>query len=82
MDFGIGYRWRSYESNLLLAVRLASDEFGRRRRGSGPIGRTGTAETAARARAASAGSDRTVAPLLLVFALKRIPCGRLHQRTP
>jgi hypothetical protein len=22
MDFGIGYRWRSYESNLLLAVRL------------------------------------------------------------
>jgi hypothetical protein len=28
MDFGIGYRWRSYESNLLLAVRLASDESG------------------------------------------------------
>jgi hypothetical protein len=25
MDFGIGYRWRSYESNLLLAVRLPSD---------------------------------------------------------
>src|SRR5471030_1620559 len=26
MDFGIGYRWRSHESNLLLAVRLPSDE--------------------------------------------------------
>jgi hypothetical protein len=26
MDFGIGYRWRSYESNLLLSVRLASDD--------------------------------------------------------
>jgi hypothetical protein len=25
MDFGIGYRWRSHESNLLLSVRLASD---------------------------------------------------------
>ncbi len=28
MDFGIGYRWRPYESNLLLAVRLASDDSG------------------------------------------------------
>jgi len=26
MDFGIGYRWRSYESNLLLSVRLSPDE--------------------------------------------------------
>jgi hypothetical protein len=26
MDFGIGYRWRSYESNLLLSVRLHPDE--------------------------------------------------------
>jgi hypothetical protein len=26
MNFGIGYRWRSYESNLLLSVRLAADE--------------------------------------------------------
>ena len=26
MDFGIGYRWRSHESNLLLAVRLRPDE--------------------------------------------------------
>ena len=25
MDFGIGYRWRSYESNLLLSVRLPND---------------------------------------------------------
>jgi hypothetical protein len=25
MDFGIGYRWRARESNLLLAVRLSSD---------------------------------------------------------
>jgi hypothetical protein len=29
MDFGIGYRWRSHESNLLLSVRLPDD-------GSGP----------------------------------------------
>jgi hypothetical protein len=28
MDFGIGYRWRSYESNLLLSVRLPSDSTG------------------------------------------------------
>jgi hypothetical protein len=28
MDFGIGYRWRSYESNLLLAVKLPSGESG------------------------------------------------------
>jgi hypothetical protein len=28
MDFGIGYRWRSHESNLLLAVKLAADEPG------------------------------------------------------
>jgi hypothetical protein len=28
MDFGIGYRWRSYESNLLLSVRLTPDESG------------------------------------------------------
>jgi hypothetical protein len=26
MDFGIGYRWRANESNLLLSVRLAADE--------------------------------------------------------
>jgi hypothetical protein len=28
MDFGIGYRWRSYESNLLLSVRLPADATG------------------------------------------------------
>ena len=28
MDFGIGYRWRSFESNLLLSVRLPSDATG------------------------------------------------------
>ena len=26
IDFGIGYRWRSHESNLLLSVRLSPDE--------------------------------------------------------
>jgi hypothetical protein len=26
MDFGIGYRWRAYESNLLLSVHLGPDE--------------------------------------------------------
>jgi hypothetical protein len=29
MDFGIGYRWRSHESNVLLAVKLPSDDSGR-----------------------------------------------------
>jgi hypothetical protein len=28
MDFGIGYRWRSFESNLLLSVKLSPDEVG------------------------------------------------------
>jgi hypothetical protein len=28
IDFGIGYRWRAFESNLLLAVKLASDSPG------------------------------------------------------
>jgi hypothetical protein len=28
MDFGIGYRWRSHESNLLLSVKLPSDDPG------------------------------------------------------
>jgi hypothetical protein len=28
MDFGIGYRWRSFESNLLLSVRLPADGSG------------------------------------------------------
>ena len=29
MDFGIGYRWRSHESNLLLSVKLPSGDSGR-----------------------------------------------------
>ena len=37
MDFGIGYRWRSYESNLLLSVRLPAD-------GSGSVDATPPAE--------------------------------------
>jgi len=28
MDFGIGYRWRAFESNLLLSVKLPSDDTG------------------------------------------------------
>jgi hypothetical protein len=28
LDFGIGYRWRTYESNVLLSVRVASDDVG------------------------------------------------------
>ena len=28
LDFGIGYRWRSSESNVLLSVRVASDDIG------------------------------------------------------
>ena len=29
MDFGIGYRWRTHESNLLLSVRLPDGGSGR-----------------------------------------------------
>jgi hypothetical protein len=29
MDFGIGYRWRSYESNLLLSIKVPSEDSGR-----------------------------------------------------
>ena len=28
LDFGIGYRWRTFESNVLLSVRVAPDEQG------------------------------------------------------
>ena len=28
IDFGIGYRWRSFESNVLLSVRVAPDDLG------------------------------------------------------
>ena len=41
MDFGIGYRWRSFESNLLLSVRLPSDGTGHvDATSSAPIGRS------------------------------------------
>jgi len=40
MDFGIGYRWRSYESNLLLSVRLPDD-------GSGHVDATASTEPVA-----------------------------------
>jgi hypothetical protein len=39
MNFGIGYRWRSHESNLLLSVRLPSD-------GTGVVEATPSAEPA------------------------------------
>ena len=39
VDFGIGYRWRSYESNLLLSVRLPDD-------GSATADATSSTETA------------------------------------
>jgi hypothetical protein len=38
MDFGIGYRWRSFESNLLLAIKVASDD-------SGPVDPTPSADS-------------------------------------
>jgi hypothetical protein len=38
MDFGIGYRWRSHESNLLLSVKVPSD-------GSGSVEGAPSAET-------------------------------------
>ena len=37
MDFGIGYRWRTHESNLLLSVRLPND-------GTAPVETTSSAE--------------------------------------
>jgi hypothetical protein len=40
IDFGIGYRWRSYESNLLLSVKLPAD-------GSGSVDATPPAEPSA-----------------------------------
>jgi hypothetical protein len=40
MDFGIGYRWRTHESNLLLSVKLPSD-------GSAPVEATSSTETPA-----------------------------------
>jgi hypothetical protein len=43
MDFGIGYRWRSYESNLLLSVKLPPDA-------TGSVDATPPAEPAAPAR--------------------------------
>jgi hypothetical protein len=42
MDFGIGYRWRSYESNLLLSVKLPAD-------GPGTVDATPPAEPSAQA---------------------------------
>jgi hypothetical protein len=42
IDFGIGYRWRSHESNLLLAVRTAPDDSG----GADTISATPPAEPA------------------------------------
>jgi hypothetical protein len=39
MDFGIGYRWRPFESNLLLSVRLSPGD-------SGPVAETPAAEPA------------------------------------
>ena len=44
IDFGIGYRWRSYESNLLLSVKLPAD-------GSGSVDATPPAEPSPPARA-------------------------------
>jgi hypothetical protein len=37
IDFGIGYRWRTYETNLLLSVKLAPDE-------TAPVETTSSAE--------------------------------------
>jgi hypothetical protein len=39
MDFGIGYRWRTFESNLLLSVKLPDD-------GTGQADTTASAEPA------------------------------------
>ncbi len=41
IDFGIGYRWRTHESNLLLSVRVASDN-------SDPVEATSSTEPAPR----------------------------------
>ena len=56
MDFGIGYRWRTHESNLLLSVRLPDD-------GSGAAGRDVIGRAAAAAGAAALRKPRPPAPI-------------------
>ena len=82
MDFGIGYRWRSHESNLLLSVQAACGRAGgvdttrlarpsrRRRNRSRPSGRVRRADRAA-ARASGFRADARATP----------SAGLLHQRT-
>jgi hypothetical protein len=55
MDFGIGYRWRSYESNLLLSVKLPTD-------GSGSVDATPPAEPSPPPRARRPRARDTVDP--------------------
>ena len=68
IDFGIGYRWRTHESNLLLSVRLPDDGSAtvrrrrrraeRRRRNRRVRGSRGRRRRSGRSRAASSGSWR------------------------
>ena len=58
MDFGIGYRWRSYELNLLLAVRVASDDAGGTDTTAAP-----SAEAAPPRKPARRGGPRPPAPI-------------------
>jgi hypothetical protein len=55
MDFGIGYRWRSYESNLLLSVKLPAD-------GSGSVDATPPTEPSPRAKRPRDPADPRHAP--------------------
>ena len=85
MDFGIGYRWRSYESNLLLSVRLPDDGSTSPSRRHRLPNRHSQNQLRPR-QAASAGPIGQRRRFLLVFALKRSPEENasvecLHHRT-
>ncbi len=82
MDFGIGYRWRSHESNLLLSVRTASDDPG----GADPASAAPSAEPA-QPKPPRAGGPRPPEPIrrsrsriFWFWRLKRYS-SQPHQRT-
>ena len=82
IDFGIGYRWRTHESNLLLSVRLPDDGS----RATDAAASTDAAAASRRAReAAAAGVIRRGGFLDFCRSRERLSSGArtpgLHQRT-
>jgi len=72
INFGIGYRWRTNESNLLLSVRLPTDGTGAG--GDHLIGRSASATAAAAEEAEAAAAGAAWIPLFRALA-------HHHQRT-